>query len=140
MRADRYPQPTSAAVSAVMRANPKRNTKPEVQLRSLLHALGYRFRKHLTIHTSSGPVQPDIVFTRRRLAVFVDGCFWHRCPAHGTSPRANSWYWEPKLTRNVNRDRRMDEALREAGWTVLRVWEHEPSQQALAQVTLALRD
>jgi DNA mismatch endonuclease (patch repair protein) len=121
-----------------MRANPRRDTRPESQLRSLLHAQGYRFRKDLPIQVAGGRVRPDIVFTRRRLAVFVDGCFWHRCPLHGTSPRANQWYWGPKLDRNVERDRWADERLHAVGWTVLRIWEHEDPAAAAAQVARAL--
>lgn len=120
-----YPHPTSAAVSERMRANPRRDTRPEVALRAELHRLGLRFRKDLPLRLPDRVVRPDIVFTRARLAVFVDGCFWHRCPEHGNVPRANSEYWGPKLERNVARDRLVDEALAAAGWTVLRVWEHE---------------
>jgi len=136
--ARRYPNPTNATVSAVMRANPKRDTRPEVQLRSLLHAQGLRFRKDLSIQAGGRRVRPDIVFTRRRLAVFVDGCFWHRCPEHGTSPRSNSWYWGPKLDRNVERDREVDQALHDAGWAVLRIWEHEGAEAAVSRIVQAL--
>src|SRR3954453_8362723 len=102
--ADRYPHAASEAVSAVMRANPRENTKPEVMLRSLLHRRGLRFRKHVAIKAKGVSVRPDVVFPRARLAVFVDGCFWHACPAHGTRPRRNADYWLPKLERNVRRD------------------------------------
>jgi len=122
-----------------MRGNRKRDTRPEIQVRSLLHAKGYRFRKDLPLELPSGRVRPDIVFTRRRLAVFIDGCFWHRCPVHGTSPRANDWYWGPKLDRNVERDRRADESLRTTGWLVLRIWEHEEPQAAVNRIVEALR-
>jgi len=84
-------------------------------------------------------VRTDIVFPRARIAVFSDGCFWHACPEHGTSPRSNPDYWAPKLSRNVERDRRVDQALREAGWTVVRVWEHEPPEEATHQVIEALQ-
>jgi len=83
-------------------------------------------------------VRPDIVFTRRRVAVFVDGCFWHRCPEHGTSPRSNSDYWRAKLDRNVARDRRVDATLGRAGWRSLRVWEHEEEGDAALRVADAL--
>ena len=78
--------------------------------------------------------RPDVVFTRQRIAVFVDGCFWHSYPNQGSSPRSNAAYWSPKLARNVERDRRIDEALREAGWTVVRVWEHEQPGKAAQRV------
>src|ERR1700759_4905576 len=71
-------------------------------------------------------VRPDMAFTARKVAVFVDGCFWHACPEHGSKPRANEWYWGPKLVRNVERDRINDAALILAGWTVVRLWEHVP--------------
>jgi DNA mismatch endonuclease (patch repair protein) len=134
-----YPQPTSAAVTAVMQGNRKRDTQPEVRIRSLLHAQGYRFRKDLPVELAGGRVRPDIVFTRRRLAVFIDGCFWHRCPIHGTSPRANGWYWGPKLDRNVQRDQEVDQRLRDAGWIVLRIWEHEMPEAAVIRIAETLR-
>jgi DNA mismatch endonuclease (patch repair protein) len=133
-----YPQPTSAAASAVMRGNRRRDTRPEVLLRSLLHARGYRFRKDLAITVGGGRVRPDVVFTRQRVAVFVDGCFWHGCPDHGTSPRANSWYWAAKLRGNQERDRRVDSWLREARWVVIRIWEHEDPAHAVARIVAAL--
>lgn len=71
-------------------------------------------------------MRPDIVFTRSRIAVFVDGCFWHGCSDHGTLPERNQEYWTPKLAANAARDRRNDEALEREGWVVIRVWEHEP--------------
>jgi DNA mismatch endonuclease, patch repair protein len=122
-----------------MRANRKRDTKPEIALRSALHARGLRFRKHHLVRVPERTVRPDVVFTRHRLAVFVDGCFWHRCPIHGTEPRANTDYWTPKLARNVARDRAVDEDLRRAGWDVLRAWEHEPSSDVADRVVSLLR-
>ena len=72
------------------------------------------------------------------MAVFVDGCFWHACPAHGSKPKANEWYWSPKLVKNVQRDRMNDAALILAGWTVVRLWEHVPVDEAIATVVMAL--
>lgn len=83
---------------------------------------------------------PDVVFPRLRLAVFLDGCFWHRCPEHGTPPRANADYWRTKLDRNVARDRFNDEALRTAGWEVVRVWEHEDPCEAAERIADAVSD
>jgi len=80
-----------------------------------------------------------VVFTRARLAVFVDGCFWHCCPDHGNTPRANSAYWEPKLARNVARDRAVDRALARHGWQVLRAWEHEDVAQVADRAAAAYR-
>src|SRR5205085_2043641 len=117
-----YPLPSSPAASAVMRANKRENTRPEARLRSALHRRGFRFRKHLPIEAGELRVRPDVVFTRQRVAVFVDGCFWHDCPIHGNAPRANAVYWRMKLARNRVRDGTVNDALRRSGWTVLRVW------------------
>ena len=117
-----------------MRSNRRRDTGPELALRRLLHAAGLRYRVDAPIRTERRLVRPDVVFTRRRLAVFVDGCFWHQCPEHGTRPKDPTGYWTPKLQRNVERDRETTEALEEAGWVVLRIWEHVPPVDAAAQV------
>ena len=118
-----------------MKANRRTDTKPELALRRALHGLGYRYRKDYRLDLEGGGrVRPDIAFTARRVAVFVDGCFWHACPEHGSKPRANDWYWTPKLARNVERDRVADETLAAAGWQVVRIWEHESLEQALATV------
>ena len=135
-----YPHPTSEAVTRRMRSNPSVDTKPEQAVRSALHRRCLRFRKNLKIDTPIRSVRPDIVFPRHRLAVFIDGCFWHRCPQHGTSPKLNSAYWAPKLDRNVRRDREVDSALSRAGWTVLRAWEHEPADDVAKRVAQALND
>ncbi len=128
-----YPHPADAGRSANMRANRRTDTKPELALRRALHALGYRYRKDYRLDLAAGVrVRPDIVFTARKVAVFVDGCFWHCCPEHGSQPAANTWYWEPKLRRNVDRDRAADAALDQAGWTVVRFWEHESIDVAVA--------
>ncbi len=122
-----------------MRANRRRDTKPELALRRALHGRGLRYRKDLRLDLDGGArVRPDIAFTARRVAVFVDGCFWHACPQHGTRPAANTWYWEPKLAKNVQRDRAADAALAEAGWAVVRVWEHESVDAAVGAVVEAL--
>jgi DNA mismatch endonuclease (patch repair protein) len=84
-------------------------------------------------------VRPDIVFPRLRVAVFIDGCFWHACPDHGTQPRRNGAYWSDKLRGNVERDRLIDAALREAGWLVRRHWEHEDPASTAALVAAAIR-
>lgn len=128
------PIPTSPAVTTIMKRNRSTDTRPEVLLRSRLHALGYRFRKNLRIKLQSGAVRPDVVFTRQRLAIFIDGCFWHACPEHGTQPQANNSYWSTKLRGNVDRDGRVDVSLKSAGWTVIRVWEHEPPDEAIVRI------
>jgi DNA mismatch endonuclease (patch repair protein) len=121
-----------------MQGNRAQNSAPELAVRSAVHALGLRFRKH-------APPLPglrccaDLVFARQRVAVFVDGCFWHACPEHGVSPSTNSGYWSAKLGGNVDRDRRNDAALVDAGWTVVRIWEHEDAGEAASRVALAVR-
>jgi DNA mismatch endonuclease (patch repair protein) len=125
-----YPVSSSAAVSAAMRGNKRSETKPERAIRSLLHGRGYRFRKDFLIDVERLRVRADVAFTRQRIAVFVDGCFWHRCPEHGNRPRANAEYWSKKLDGNVARDRRVNDALRTMGWTVIRIWEHEAPEDA----------
>jgi DNA mismatch endonuclease (patch repair protein) len=133
-----YPHPTSEAVTTLMRANRRADTKPEQALRSELHRRGLRFRKDRLVRVGELRVKVDIVFPRRRVAVFVDGCFWHGCPEHGHVPRANSAYWGLKLARNAARDQRTTESLRGAGWQVIRLWEHTPADDAAEIVLTAL--
>lgn len=108
-----------------MRANRKVGTKPEDALRRELHRGGVRYRIGAVIVASGIRVVPDVVLRRARVAVFVDGCWWHCCSIHANTPRANTDYWLPKLARNVERDREVDLALASAGWRVIRIWEHE---------------
>src|SRR5262245_28321051 len=122
-----------------MKANRRRDTTPEVRVRSALHRAGLRFRKDLLVRFRGGHTRPDVVFTSTRVAVYVDGCFWHSCPRHGTRPRNNSWYWRPKLRRNLARDRRVTRRLRAEGWLVLRRWEHELPSAVAAAVVSAIR-
>lgn len=135
-----YPVPSSEAVSRVMRGNRRFDTRLEVRVRSELHRRGLRFRKQLLITTGDVRVRADVAFPRQRLAVFLDGCFWHRCPEHGNSPRANSSYWATKLDRNVQRDHKVLTALDAAGWTVLRIWEHVPASLAADEVQTVLAE
>ncbi len=110
-------------------------TSPELALRSELHRRGLRFRVDRTVDVDGlRRRRADVVFTRRRIAVFVDGCFWHACPLHATSPKANGEWWAAKLAGNVARDRDTDARLAAAGWTVVRVWEHESVQEAADRV------
>ena len=97
-----------------------KDTGVELALRRALHKRGLRFRLRPDL-----PGTPDLTFPRARVSVFVDGCFWHRCPAHYQSPARNADYWKSKVARNVERDRRADRGLVGLGWTVIRVWEHE---------------
>lgn len=129
-----YPEPSSASATTVGKANRRTNTKPELALRSALHGRGLRFRKDYQLRANGLRVRPDVVFTRRRVAVFVDGCFWHNCPEHGSVPKRNVDYWLPKLAANRARDDRVNEALQAEGWAVVRIWEHEDPEQAANQV------
>lgn len=124
---------STPAARNVMRANRKRDTGPELRLRRSLHGLGLRYRLYRRID-GHPPVAPDVVFPRAKVAVFVDGCFWHACEEHGVQPRTNSRYWKAKLQINRERDRRVDQSLIAAGWLSLRVWEHESSAEAALRI------
>ncbi len=121
-----------------MLGNRYRDTAPEITLRRLLHVQGLRYR----INTRPLPSvrrTADLVFRPTRVAVFVDGCFWHRCPDHATDPKSNSDYWEPKLKRNVERDRETDRLLAESGWLSIRIWEHEDPRKAAQRIERIVR-
>jgi DNA mismatch endonuclease (patch repair protein) len=121
-----------------MRGNRKRDTKPEIALRRALHARGLRYRVAARPLTEK-PWTADIVFSRARVAVFVDGCYWHGCPEHYAEPRTNAAYWVPKIERNRARDLIVDQDLAAAGWTSLRIWEHEPTLAATERVGAVVR-
>lgn len=117
-----------------MERQSRRDTKPELALRRAVWRLGFRYR--VDIAPIPGRRRADVVFTRAKVAVYVDGCFWHSCPTHATIPKANREWWVAKLGTNVQRDRDTDIRLAEAGWTVVRVWEHEPSEVAAERIAL----
>lgn len=128
---------TDPATSARMSAQRRRDTKPEIALRRELHRRGLRY------FVDRAPIKgvrrrADLVFPRRKVAVFVDGCFWHSCPQHATFPKNNAQWWTDKLAANVVRDRDTDARLAEQGWTVIRVWEHEDPLVAAECVQKAL--
>lgn len=123
-----------------MVSNRSTDTGPEIEIRSQLHRAGARFRKHRAIKLDGLRVRPDLVFVGPRIAVFVDGCFWHRCPLHGTDPVRNGDFWRRKLDRNVERDRTVDAALVDADWRVIRLWEHVPPLDAAGEVLMALEE
>jgi len=112
------------ALSKKMSTLARRDTKPELALRRELHRRGMRFRVQVKVPGNNRRTI-DIAFTRVRLAVYVDGCFWHGCPEHHNAPKSNSEWWRWKVERNQERDRDTDRELRAAGWEVVRIWEHE---------------
>lgn len=116
-----------------MRAQRERDTAVELRIRTRLHALGLRYRLHQRLLAGSRR-EVDLVFAGARVAVFVDGCFWHGCPEHATSPMNNAGFWRHKLAENVSRDRDTDARLAADGWKVVRVWEHEPPHLAVERI------
>jgi DNA mismatch endonuclease, patch repair protein len=112
-----------------------KNTKPEIALRTALWSLGLRYRLHVPL-----PGRPDIVFSRSRLAVFVDRCFWHGCPHHGVKPKTNSAFWQMKIEKNIARDLETSASLKTAGWNVVRIWEHEIRRDIPKAVTRVLEE
>lgn len=117
-----------------MQANRRRDTGPERRLRQALFARGMRFRVDYKVTGATRAVRVDIAFTRRKLAIFVDGCFWHSCPKHGNRPRSSSDYWAAKLDGNRVRDSEVDANLGSLGWVVIRVWEHEVSTSVAERI------
>lgn len=134
----RTPMPSSAGRARIMASIRRTDTKPEIELRRLLHARGLRFRKDFRLDVPGGRARPDIVFTKRKVAVFHDSCFWHVCPQHGRQPASNEWYWAPKLQRNVERDREQDAILQAAGWLVIRIWGHDDLTEAVDRIKTAV--
>ncbi|MEU0391298.1 very short patch repair endonuclease [Streptomyces sp. NPDC006208] len=131
------PTASSPAVAARMSRQVSRDTAQELAVRRLLHSSGLRYRLHVAV-----PGMPrrsmDLAFRKLRIAVFLDGCFWHGCPDHATSPRANAEWWRSKLDRNMARDRETTEHLLSEDWTVLRFWEHEPAEVVASRISAAV--
>lgn len=130
---------TTRATSTRMSRQRERDTGIEVALRRELHRMGLRFRVHLQ------PIkgvrrEADIVFTRAQVAVFVDGCFWHGCPVHGTWPKSNEEFWRNKIEGNRRRDVDTDTRMTAHGWAVVRVWEHQTPQAAAEHIASMVRD
>lgn len=122
-----------------MRANRGSDTGPERALRSALHRAGLRFHKNRRLDLAPGQrVRPDIVFPALRLAVFVDGCYWHGCKEHRSIPATNTAFWKAKIEGNRERDATHNQWLETAGWAVVRVWEHEPLDEAVERVGAAV--
>jgi DNA mismatch endonuclease (patch repair protein) len=129
--------PSSPGVSARMSRQASKDTGVELAVRRLLHAAGLRYRVEYPV-----PGMPrrrlDVAFPRAKVAVLIDGCFWHGCPQHATQPKANAEWWRSKLDRNMARDRETTEHLTATGWTVLRFWEHMPAEEIAATVRAAV--
>ena len=132
------PPASTAAVRRVMQGNRKVDSQPEVRLRRVLWHRGFRFRKNIPVWSAGLKVVPDIAFSRKKVAVFVDGCFWHSCIEHGAVPRTNVDYWTLKLERNRQRDRHVDDALARGGWKVIRIWEHEDPEVVADRIVCGL--
>ena len=131
------PEASSAEVRRRMQATRRRDTPGEIALRAALRALGLRYRVDVTLPGTRR--RADVAFVRAKVAVFVDGCFWHGCPEHGTWPKANASWWRAKIEANRLRDKDTDLKLRTAGWTVLRFWEHADATVAARRVAKALK-
>jgi DNA mismatch endonuclease (patch repair protein) len=111
-----------------------RDTKPELLIRRLVHASGLRYRVDALLPIWGVRRRADLLFTRVRVAVFVDGCFWHGCPKHATAPKSNAAWWQAKIDRNIARDADTNRRLTKAGWQIVRIWEHTPADEAAEQI------
>lgn len=134
MKVPLAPRASSEGARRTMVANRRRDTKPELLIRRELHARGLRYRVDYAPLASDRRRRADIVFTRAKVAVFIDGCFWHGCPTHFVMPKTNADYWAPKIQRNMARDAETTRRLEGEGWTVLRFWEHEDPAIVAARV------
>lgn len=121
-----------------MQATRRRDTPGEIALRAALRALGLYYRVDVTLPGTRR--RADVAFLKAKVAVFVDGCFWHGCPEHGTWPKANAHWWRTKIETNQRRDKDTDRRLLAAGWTVLRFWEHVDATVAARCVAKALKE
>lgn len=129
---------SSPGVRRGMQGNKRRDTGPELAVRRAVHAAGLRYRVDFRPLPSLNR-RADLVFTKSKVAVFVDGCFWHGCPEHHVIAQTNAAYWAGKVNANRRRDVETDVALHEAGWRVVRAWEHEDSDDVAARVERAVR-
>ena len=136
--ADVFSKRKRSAVMAAIRS--RGNKATELRLAAVFRAQGITgWRRHRSLLLApAGRVRPDFVFPRLRVAVFVDGCFWHGCPRHGTQPKQNARFWREKIAVNQTRDRLVNRGLRRAGWRVLRIWEHELSKKNEVRLLMRL--
>ncbi len=130
--------PPSEALARKMSTLARTDTAPELALRRELHGRGLRYRVQLHV-PGNRRRRIDVAFTRAKVAVFVDGCYWHGCPAHGTRPKTNSEWWDWKIARNRARDADTNQLLENQGWRVVRVWEHEDPSTAADRVEHLVR-
>lgn len=138
-RLRRGPAPASEAVRRKFQRQRQRDTACELRLRRSLHRLGLRYRVG-TAPLPSLRRRADVVFAKAKVAVFMDGCFWHGCDEHRTVPSNNREWWQAKLAANQERDRDTDERLHAAGWLVVRVWEHDPPELAAQRIAQLVRE
>ncbi len=131
-------KPLSPAVSARMSRQVSKDTAAELAVRRLLHAQGLRYRVEYPV-PGMARRRIDVAFTRAKVAVLIDGCFWHGCPEHATHPKSNAEWWRNKLDRNMARDRETTEHLTAEGWMVLRFWEHEAPEEVAVRVASAVQ-
>lgn len=132
----RGPEPLNSQVSRNLSRVKRRDTKPEIALRRELHRRGLRFR----VDYGRIPGHPDVAFTNAKIAVFVDGCFWHGCDLHGALPKNNAEWWAAKIARNQERDAEVAEELKRAGWIVLRYWTHDDVDEMADEIEDVWRD
>lgn len=127
------PKPISESVSRAMHSMPEHSTGPEMAVRRMLHQRGLRYRVQYPV-----PGVPrrtiDIAFPGRKIAVFIDGCFWHGCSDHRNIPAHNRDWWQNKIIQNRSRDKDTDEKLRNAGWLVFRYWEHDSVERIVSEI------
>ncbi|WAL72562.1 very short patch repair endonuclease [Kitasatospora sp. YST-16] len=132
------PAPSSPSVASRMRKQARKDTAPELAVRRLLHRRGLRYRVNSPVPGMSRRTM-DISFSHAKVAVFMDGCFWHGCPEHATEPKSNAAWWRAKLDRNMERDEETTHHLVAQGWTVLRFWEHETVSEVAETIIEAVR-
>lgn len=130
-------RPSSPGISARMSRQASKDTNAELAVRRLLHAAGLRYRVEYPV-PGMARRRIDVAFTRAKVAVLIDGCFWHGCPEHATRPKANAEWWRQKLDRNMARDAETTEHLTAAGWEVLRFWEHETAEEVVQRIAAAV--
>lgn len=128
----------NATTRAVMLGNKRRDTLPELRVRQLVHAAGLRYRVDYAPLSHNRRLRADLVFTRSKVVVFIDGCFWHGCPQHYVASHTNTDYWGPKIAANAERDARNTALLEAEGWTVLRFWSHTPPEEAATAIAQAV--